>query len=72
MLAASPLPPIVQALVPLAVGLYTSLLGYGVVPASLDAKKAQTWKKRYGSTAQIGGPLLIIAGLVLGARSLWV
>lgn len=71
MLAASSLPPAVQALVPLAVGIYTTLLGYGIVPASLDAKKAATWRKRYGGTAQIGGPLVILAGLVLGARAFW-
>lgn len=62
---------LLQALVPLAFGIYTSLLGYGVVPASFsNPKKASAWRARYGSQARIGGPLLIAFGLFQLFRAL--
>jgi hypothetical protein len=71
MLAANTIPPIVQALVVLGVGTLTTLMAYGVIPPSLDAKKAVAWRKRYGRNLQIGGPLVIAAGLALLARAMW-
>lgn len=71
MLAAQSVPPLVQALVPLGLGVAATLMGLGLVPASLDAKKAAQWRKRWGSTYTVGGPLLIVVGLVMLARALW-
>jgi len=60
-----------QALVPLAFGIYTSLLGYGIVPANFnDPKKASAWRARFGMQARIGGPLLIAFGLFQLYRAL--
>lgn len=60
-----------QALIPLAFGIYTSLLGYGIVPASFNnPKKASAWRARFGTQARIGGPLLIAFGLFQLFRAL--
>ncbi|MEZ5856291.1 MAG: hypothetical protein R3D67_16625 [Hyphomicrobiaceae bacterium] len=70
MLAAQ-VPPVVQAIVVLGVGVFSTLMGFGLIPAGLNQKKAETWKKRYGGNFRIGGPLVILAGLVLFAKALW-
>lgn len=71
MLAAQTVPPIVQALVPLALGLYGTLSGYGILPVSSDPKKAAA-QKRLLSTYKFGGPLLIVVGLAMLARAMWL
>ena len=71
MLAAQALSPVTQALIVIGVGVFSTLLGFGVIPAGLDPKKAQTWRKRYAGNFRIGGPLVIVAGLVLLARAMW-
>ncbi|MDX2159521.1 MAG: hypothetical protein SFW09_23695 [Hyphomicrobiaceae bacterium] len=71
-LSAQPLPPMVQAVVVLGVGIFSTLLGFGLIPAGLDQKKAAAWRKRYAGNFRIGGPLVIVVGLVLLARAwLW-
>jgi hypothetical protein len=65
MLAAQSVPPLLQALIPLALGLWATLTGFGIVPASMDEKKAATWKKRNATSYQIGGPILMVVGAVL-------
>ncbi len=64
-------PPLVQALVPLALGLYGTLAGFGVLPVSTDPKKAAA-QKRMLSTYKFGGPLLIAVGLIMLVRAMWV
>jgi len=71
MLAAQTLSPMMQALVVIGVGIFSTLLGFGLIPAGLDAKKAQAWRKRYSGNFRIGGPLVIVVGLVLLARAMW-
>jgi len=71
MLAAQSLSPVMQALVVIGVGVFSTLLGFGLIPAGLDAKKSQAWRKRYAGNFRIGGPLVIVAGLVLLARAMW-
>lgn len=72
LLSAQPMPPMVQAIVVLGVGVFSTLLGFGLIPAGFDAKKAATWRKRYAGNLRIGGPLVILVGLVLLARAwLW-
>jgi hypothetical protein len=62
---------VLQALIPLAFGVYSSLLGYGIVPANFkDPKKASAWRARWGMQARIGGPLLIAFGLFQLVRAL--
>ena len=70
MLAAQ-VPPVVQAIVVLGVGVFSTLMGFGLIPAGLNAKKAEAWKKRYAGNFRIGGPLVIVAGLVLLGKALW-
>ncbi len=70
MLAAQ-VPPVVQALVVLGVGAVSTLMGFGLIPAGLNPKKAEAWRKRYAGNFRIGGPLVIVAGLVLLAKALW-
>jgi hypothetical protein len=70
-LAAQSVSPTTQALVALGVGVFSTLMGFGLLPAGLDQKKAAAWRKRYGRNFRIGGPLIIVAGLVLLARALW-
>ncbi len=71
MLAAQALSPVTQALIVIGVGVFSTLLGFGVIPAGLDPKKAQIWRKRYAGNFRIGGPLVIVAGLILFARAMW-
>lgn len=70
-LAASPFSPTVQAAVVIGVGVFSTLLGFGLIPAGLNQKKAAAWRKRYAGNLRLGGPLVIIAGLVLLVRALW-
>jgi hypothetical protein len=70
-LAAQSFSPTTQALVVIGVGVVSTLLGFGLIPAGLDRKKAAAWRKRYAGNFRLGGPLVIIAGLVLLARELW-
>lgn len=61
--------PVLNALVVIGVGLFTTLMAFGIVPASLDARRARQWRARWGSGAKIGGPLVMVAGLALLARA---
>ena len=70
MLAAQSVPPLVQALIPLALGLYGTLAGFGILPVSSDPKKAAS-QRRMLSTYKYGGPLLIAVGLIMLVRALW-
>ena len=70
-LAAQPFAPTTQALIVIGVGVVSTLLGFGFIPAGLDQKKAAAWRKRYAGNFRLGGPLVIVAGLVLLARALW-
>ncbi len=71
LLAGQSLPPMAQAVIVLGVGFFSTLLGFGLIPAGFDAKKAATWRKRHGRSFQIGGPLLILVGLGFLARALF-
>lgn len=71
LLASQAVPPIVQALVPLGLGIAATLMGFGLIPASLNEKKAKAWSGRWASSYRLGGPLLIVAGFVLVARAVW-
>lgn len=71
-LASQSFSPTTQALVVIGVGVISTLMGFGLIPAGLDPKKAATWHKRYGGNFRLGGPLVIIAGLVLLARAEWL
>jgi len=70
-LAAQSFSPTTQAVIVICVGVFSTLMGFGLIPGGLDKKKAATWSKRYGSNFRIGGPLVILAGLVLLARATW-
>lgn len=67
--AAQSLPPAVQGFIVLGVGMVSTLLALGVLPASLDPKKAHQWRQRYGGKMRIGGPLIMLVGLVLLVRA---
>jgi len=71
-LAAQSVSPTTQAVVVIGVGIVSTLLGFGLIPAGFDAKKAATWRKRYAGHFRLGGPLVIIVGLVLLAREVWI
>jgi hypothetical protein len=71
MLAAQSFSPTIQALVVIGVGIFSTLLGFGVIPAGFDQKKAAAWRRRYGGNFRLGGPLVIAAGLFLLARATW-
>lgn len=69
-LAAS-LPPMTQALIVLGVGVFSTLLGFGLLPAGLNQKKAEAWRKRHAGNLRIGGPLVILVGLVLLVKAMF-
>ncbi len=64
--------PLTQALVVIGVGIFSTLLGFGLLPAGLNQKKAEQWRRRYAANFRIGGPLVIVAGLALLARAMWL
>ena len=68
---ASQLSPYAQALVVIAVGVVSTLMGFGLIPAGFDRKKADAWRKRYAGNFRIGGPLVIVVGLVLLAKAMY-
>ena len=70
-LAAQSVAPTTQALVVIGVGVVSTLLGFGLIPAGFDRKKAEAWRKRYAANFRIGGPLVILAGFALLAKSIW-
>lgn len=71
MLASGLSTPLINALIPLAFGIYSTLVGYGIIPANFsDPKKSSAWVARWGKQARIGGPLLIVLGLFLVYRAL--
>ena len=70
--AAQSLPPMVQAVVILGVGIVSTLMAVGIIPASLDPAKAHKWRQRYGSKFIIGGPLVILVGLFMLVKALWL
>jgi uncharacterized membrane protein len=63
MLAAQTIPGLTSGIIPLALGVWATLLAFGIVPASLDEKKAKQWRNRWASRMKVGGPLLIVFGL---------
>ena len=71
MLAGSSLStPLINGLIALGFGIYTSLLGYAIVPSNPgNPQKSAKWRARFGSAAQIGGPLLTLVGLFLVVRA---
>jgi hypothetical protein len=69
--AAQSFSPTAQAIIVIGVGVFSTLLGFGLIPAGLDTKKAAAWRKRYAGNFRIGGPLVIVAGLALLARALF-
>ena len=71
LLSAQPLPPMAQALIVIGVGVLSTLLGFGILPAGFDQKKAAAWRRRYAGNFRIGGPLVILVGLVMLARALF-
>ena len=64
-------PGLLEGLVPLGIGIYMTLVYFGIIPAGLDAKKAAKWRARWGSRLRLGGPLLIVVGLALIGRALF-
>lgn len=71
MLASGVSTPLINGLIPLAFGIYSTLVGFGIIPAHLsDPKKSSAWVARWGRQARIGGPLLIVLGLFLTVRAL--
>lgn len=62
---------LINGLIPLAFGVYSTLVGYGIIPANFtDPKKSSAWVARWGQHSRIGGPLLIVLGLYLVWRAL--
>lgn len=72
MLAAQLSSSLINGLIPLAFGIYATLLGYGIVPTNpSNPQKSSAWRARHASKAKLGGPLLIILGLFLTGRALF-
>lgn len=72
LLNAQSISPLTQAIVVIGVGVFSTLLGFGLVPAGFDQKKAAQWRKRYAANFRFGGPVVIVAGLALLVRALWL
>ncbi len=60
-----------QGLIPLVGGVYGTLLAYGVFPRKpRDPERLALWRKKFGPTMKVLGPLLIVIGMVEVARHL--
>ena len=72
MLAAQLNSALINGLIPLAFGVYTTLLGYGILPANPgNPTKSSAWRNRWGTQARIGGPVLVLFGLFMTAKALF-
>ena len=72
MLAAQVNSALLNGVIPLAFGVYTSLLGYGIFPYHPgNPNKSSAWRARWGAQAKIAGPLLVLYGLFMTARALF-
>ena len=70
MLFAAAWPRLLEGAIPLGIGIVSTLMAFGLLPASPDARKAARWHARWGPRARMGGPLLILVGLILLGRAL--
>lgn len=51
-----------EGLVPVLIGLYATLLGFGALSPSADPQRNQRWRERYGTMMKICGPVCIAFG----------
>ncbi len=57
--------PVAKAAIIVVIGLVATLVGFGVVPPlAVAADKRHAWHARWGSRMQLGGPLILLVGLV--------
>jgi len=58
-----------EGIIPLLIGLYATLLGFGAVSVSGDPQRNHRWRERYGTMMKICGPICIAFGSAMMFRS---
>ena len=53
-----------EGLIPLLGGIYCTLLGFGIVAPGKNPEGNELWLKKFGTFMRVGGPFLILFGLV--------
>jgi hypothetical protein len=53
-----------EGIIPLLGGIYCTLLGFRVVAPGKNPERNELWLKKFGTFMKIGGPFLILFGLV--------
>jgi len=56
-------PPIIDGLITLALGVWFSLVAYGVIPLTKDKQKADEFRRKCGGLAKVLGPLVALFGI---------
>jgi len=54
-----------EGIVPLMIGLYATLLGFGVLSLSADPQRNHQWRERYGAMMKVCGPVCLVFGAAL-------
>ena len=61
---------LIDGVIPLAGGLYMSLIGFDVMrPSRAEPQKLAEWMRRWGTFMRIGGPLIAMFGVFQIARA---
>ncbi len=53
-----------EGFIPLAIGIYASLLGFGVVTLNADPEKNRLWLEKHGLLLKICGPASAVFGVL--------
>ena len=53
----------IEGLIPLAGGIYGSLLGFKFVSISNDDERQRAWYEKFGKILKVCGPIVIIFGI---------
>jgi hypothetical protein len=61
---------VIDGLISLAIGVYISLIGFGVVSPSKDKAKGEEWRKKWGTFMKIAGPFIAAFGIFNIVRAL--
>ena len=53
----------IDGLISVAIGVYVTLVGFGVVSPGKDKAKVEIWRKKWGTFMQIAGPFITAFGI---------
>jgi len=64
------IPVTLDGIIPLALGVWVTLIGFGRTSLSKDKAKAEAFMERWGAFFKVAGPLIVLWGLFNVVRGL--